>query len=280
MTDFFNQRFGRRSVLAGGAALIALPLLGTRMALAASVADVKKKGTVTIGIQGDNQPWGFVNSSGVQDGYDADVGALFGKELGVKVEFVPLAVANRIPALVTGKVDVLFATMSMTAERAKSIQYSKPYAANDIILAAAKTTKITSAADLAGMSIGVPRSSAQDTAVTKVAPTANILRFDDDAATIQALVSGQVQAVGGNQFYPLRLNAATKPDTYERKLTFFTTYNGAGSRLGEKDWNETLNAFIDKIKSNGDLEKIYQKWMGASVPKFPDSIEGIPYTVQ
>jgi len=34
------------------------------------------------------------------------------------------------------------------------------------------------------------------------------------------------------------------------------------------------------IKSNGDLEKIYQKWMGASVPKFPDSIEGIPYTVQ
>jgi len=280
MTDFFNQRFGRRSVLAGGAALIALPLLGTRTALAASVADVKKKGTVTIGIQGDNQPWGFVNSRGVQDCYDADVGALFGKELGVKVEFVPLAVANRIPALVTGKVDALFATMSLTAERAKSIQYSKPNAANDIILAAAKTTKITSAADLAGMSIGVPRSSAQDTAVTKVAPTANILRFDDDAATIQALVSGQVQAVGGNQFYPLRLNAATKPDTYERKLTFFTTYNGAGSRLGEKDWNETLNAFIDKIKSNGDLEKIYQKWMGASVPKFPDSIEGIPYTVQ
>lgn len=280
MTDFINRRFGRRSVLAGGAALIALPLLGTRMALAASVADVKKKGTVTIGIQGDNQPWGFVNSSGVQDGYDADVGALFGKELGVKVEFVPLAVANRIPALVTGKVDVLFATMSMTAERAKSIQYSKPYAANDIILAAAKTTKITSDADLAGMSIGVPRSSAQDTAVTKVAPTANILRFDDDAATIQALVSGQVQAVGGNQFYPLRLNAATKPGTYERKLTFFTTYNGAGSRLGEKDWNETLNAFIDKIKSNGELEKIYQKWMGASVPEFPASIEGIPYTVQ
>ena len=94
------------------------------------------------------------------------------------------------------------------------------------------------------------------------------------------LTSTKVQAVGGNQFYPLRLNAATKPDTYERKLTFFTTYNGAGSRLGEKDWNETLNAFIDKIKSNGDLEKIYQKWMGASVPKFPDSIEGIPYTVQ
>lgn len=280
MTDFINRRFGRRSVLAGGAALIALPLLGTRMALAASVADVKKKGTVTIGIQGDNQPWGFVNSSGVQDGYDADVGALFGKELGVKVEFVPLAVANRIPALVTGKVDVLFATMSMTAERAKSIQYSKPYAANDIILAAAKTTKITSDADLAGMSIGVPRSSAQDTAVTKVAPTANILRFDDDAATIQALVSGQVQAVGGNQFYPLRLNAATKPGTYERKLTFFTTYNGAGSRLGETDWNETFNAFIDKIKSNGELEKIYQKWMGASVPEFPASIEGIPYTVQ
>jgi His/Glu/Gln/Arg/opine family amino acid ABC transporter permease subunit len=131
-------------------------------AKAATVDEVKAKGTIIVGIQGDNPPWGFVNSTGVPDGYDADISALFAKELGVKVEYVPLAVANRIPALVTGKVDVLFATMAMTAERAKSIQYSKPYAANAIILVAAKSTKIASAADLASLEIGVPRSSAQD----------------------------------------------------------------------------------------------------------------------
>ena len=98
----------------------------------------QKKGTVTIGIQGGNSPWGFVNTSGTQDGFDADIGRLFATELGVKTEFVPLAVVNRIPALTTGRVDVLFATMAMTAERAKAVQYSKPYVAIIIYLVSAK----------------------------------------------------------------------------------------------------------------------------------------------
>ena len=80
-----------------------------------------------IGIQGDNPPWGFVNASGKQDGFDADISALFAKELGVPAEFMPLEVANRIPALTSGRVDILFATMAMLPERAKAVQFSKPY---------------------------------------------------------------------------------------------------------------------------------------------------------
>ena len=57
---------------------------------------MKKKGVVVIGIQGDNPPWGYVDSSGKQDGIDADMGRAFAEYLGVKAEFVPLAVANRI----------------------------------------------------------------------------------------------------------------------------------------------------------------------------------------
>jgi len=41
-----------------------------------------------IGIQGDNPPWGFVNTAGKQEGLDADIGELYGKFLGVPVEFV------------------------------------------------------------------------------------------------------------------------------------------------------------------------------------------------
>ena len=92
-------------------------------------------------------------------GFDADVANLFAKELGVNVEFQPLAVANRIPALTTGKVDILFATMAMTEERAKSIQYSKPYAANTISLYAAKSDTVTKPEDVEGWEIGVPKSS-------------------------------------------------------------------------------------------------------------------------
>jgi polar amino acid transport system substrate-binding protein len=269
----------RRRVVLAGAALLAAPAIMTRPTFAITPADIKKKGKIVVGIQGDNPPWGFVNSSGKQEGFDADISELFGKELGVPVEFVSLEVANRIPALTAGRVDVLFATMAMLPDRAKAIQFSKPYVANIITLIAPKATVVKTNADMGKLTIGVPRASAQDTQVTQNAPAGtNILRFDGDAATIQALVSGQVQAVGGNMFYKDRLNQS-RPDAYEDKLEFVRIYNGACTRLGEKEINAAINAFIDKIVANGELAKPYQKWMKLTPPQFPTSIEGVPFTV-
>ena len=270
----------RRVLLALAAAVVAMPFVAPGNAFAGTVEEAKSKGKVVIGIQGDNSPWGFVNSTGVQDGLDADIGKAFAAYLGVKAEFVPLAVANRIPALLTGKVDVLFATMGMTAERAKTIQYSKPYAGNVLSVYGPKDKKIAGYEDLTGVAVGVPKSSAMDTSITAGAGTkANILRFDDDAANIQALISGQVEVVGGNQFYGDRLNTAAS-GKYEPKFDLTTLYNGAGTRLGEKDWNETINSFLDKIKSDGQLAKIYDKWMKREVPAFPASLTDIPFTVK
>jgi len=268
----------RRLLLGGTTAALATGMLSS-LAAAQSVAEVKKRGKVIIGIQGDNPPWGFVNTSGTQDGFDADIGRLFGAFLGLPVEFMPLAVVNRIPALTTGRCDLLFATMAMLPERAKVVQFSKPYVANIIGLVAAKSAVIKTNADMKAFTIGVPRSSVQDTQVTNNAPSGTtIRRFDDDAATIQALLSGQVDAVGSNMFYVDRLNAS-KPGIFETKLEFSRLYNGACTRLGDKDMNVTLNSFIDQIIKNGDLAKPYQKWMNQAPPTFPASIEGIPFTV-
>jgi len=272
---------GRRLLGTLATAVAVGSIIFAGFASAITPAEIKAKGKLVVGIQAANPPWGFVDSTtGNADGIDADIAKLFGKELGVPVQFVGLEVANRIPALTAGRVDVLFATMAMLPDRAKAVQYSKPYVANSIYLVAAKSTPIKTDADMAKYAIGVPRSSTQDTDVTKHAPSGtNILRFDNDAATIQALLSGQVQAVGGNAFYAKRLNDA-KPDTFENKLEFTKLYNGACSRLGEKELNEALNAFIDKIKANGELAKIQQKWMGSSMTNFPDKVEGVPFVVQ
>lgn len=261
-------------------ALFAAPaLLLPVVAHADTLGDIKARKKIIIGIQGDNAPWGFVNPSGKQDGFDADIGAAFAAFLGVDVEFSALAVANRIPALVSGRVDVLFATMAMLPDRAKAVQYSKPYVANQMSVIAPKSATLTAAADLAKFKIGVPRSSVQDNDVTKLAPAGTtVLRFNDDAATIQALLSGQVDAVGANQFYIDRLNEA-KPGVYENKIQMSALYNGVCTRLGDKAINEALNSFIEKIKADGTLAKAYQKWMHLPVPSFPASVDGVPFTV-
>ena len=266
----------RRGLMLGAAALAA-PAVLAGPAFAVTPAEIKAKGKLLIGIQGDNPPWGFVDTSGKQDGFDADIGKLFAQELGAAAEFVPLAVANRIPALTAGRVDILFATMAMLPERAKAVQYSKPYVANYIVLVSAKSDAIKTNTDMKKLTIGVPRSSVQDTQITKNAPEGtNILRFDDDAATIQALISGQVSAVGGNMFYLQKIEQA-KPGVYENSLEFSRLFNGACTRLGEKEINAAANAFIDKIVGNGELAKAYAKWMKVPVPTFPTSVEGVPF---
>ncbi|MBV9115538.1 MAG: transporter substrate-binding domain-containing protein [Hyphomicrobiales bacterium] len=269
----------RRSLLVGGVTAIAAPMILSRPAFAITPDEIKKRGKIIIGIQGDNPPWGFVNSSGVQEGLDAELGALYAKELDVNLEFVPLEVANRIPALTSGRVDCLFATMAMFPDRAKAVQFSKPYVANIIVLIAPKTTEIKTNADMGKLkAIAVPRASAQDTQVTKNAPPGtNILRLDGDAAAIQAMLSGQCDAVGGNMFYKDKLNEA-KPGTFEDKLEFQRIYNGVCTRLHEKEINASINGFIDKIKANGELAKAHEKWLKLPLPtSFPDSIEGVPY---
>jgi polar amino acid transport system substrate-binding protein len=278
MNDSQFLKPNRRSVLFAGAALLAGPAVMTSPALAITPAEIKSKGKVVIGIQGDNPPWGFVNTSGKQEGLDADIGELFGKYLGVSVEFVPLEVANRIPALTAGRADVLFATMAMFPDRAKAVQFSKPYVANIIVLVAPKSVEVKTNTDMGKLTIAVPRASAQDTQVTKNAPAGtNILRLDGDAAAIQAVISGQAQAVGGNMFYIDRLNAA-KPGVFENKLEFTRIYNGACTRLGEKEINASVNAFIDQIKGNGELAKIHEKWMKLPLPSsFPETMEGVSF---
>ncbi|NKC04629.1 transporter substrate-binding domain-containing protein [Brucella haematophila] len=267
----------RRHMMLGAAALVAAVGLA-KPAAAITPEEIKTRGKLIVGIQGDNPPWGFVTSAGQQDGLDADIANLFGKELGVPVEFVPLEVNNRIPALTTGRVDVLFATMAMLPERAKAVQFSKPYVANAIVLIGPKSMSIKTNDDMANLTIGVAKGAAQDTQVTKNAPSsATIRRYDGDAPSVQALASGQVQALGGNIFYMDRVEKA-RPGEFENKLEFQKLYNGACTRLGEKELNAAINTFIDKIKDNGELKKIYDKWMKVPVPEFPEKLEGVSFT--
>jgi len=275
----FSSMLSRRMALLGAAALVTVAGLAGPAA-AVTPEEIKAKGKLVVGIQGDNPPWGFVTSAGKQDGLDADIATLYAKELGVQVEFVPLEVNNRIPALTTGRVDVLFATMAMLPDRAKAVQFSKPYVANAIVLIGPKSMSIKTNDDMANLTIGVAKGAAQDTQVTKNAPSsATIRRYDGDAPSVQALVSGQVQTLGGNIFYMDRVEKA-KPGEYENKLEFQKLYNGACTRLGEKEINASLNAFIDKIKANGELKTIYDKWMKVPVPTFPESLEGISFTAK
>ena len=272
------QSLSRRLFAAFGVAA-ALSLVAAP-AFSQAPAALKKKGEINVGLLVDFPPYGTTNAQNQPDGYDADVARLLGKDWGVKVNLVPVTGPNRIPYLLTGKVDLLIASLAVTPERAKQVQFSKPYSAASIVLLAPKKDAIKGPADIKSLRIGVARASTQDIALTQVAPKGTeIRRFDDDASATQALISGQVDAIGCATTVAAVINKR-EPGKYEPKFDLTTLYNGAGTRPGEKDWNESINSFIDKIKADGTLAKIYAKWMKRDVPAFPASLPDIPFAVK
>lgn len=278
MKIYSNFTTGRRTVLAAIAGVLALGMVASEVA-AQTLDAIRERGKIIVGIQGDNPPFGFLDTSGMNDGYDADLARLFAESLGVDIEFTIVTNQNRIAALETGRVDALFATLGMSAERAKSLQYAQPYAEDTMPVIAKIGMEIAGPEGLAGVAIGVPKGSSQETTVAASAPAANMLSFDDDSANIQALLSGQVDAIAANQFAIGRIEAQAA-GMYEEKFILSKNYKGVGTRLGDAEINAAVNAFFDEITAGGKLEELYQKWFSLPLPAFPDSIDGVTFTVQ
>ena len=252
--------------------LLATVLAATTLvsvAHADQLADIKKKGEITIGMLVDFPPYGTTNAQNHPDGYDADVARLLAKDWGVKANIVPVTGPNRIPFLLTNKVDLLVASLAVTPERAKQVQFSQPYAAATIVLYGKKALPIKSAADLKGVRVGVARASTQDVAVTKAAPEGTeIRRFDDDASAMQALMSGQVDAIGASTTVAAQIAKRVPADTFENKFTLVQQNMGIAMRPGQDDLLKNVNEFIAKNTANGELGKLYNKWLQTDLPKF------------
>jgi polar amino acid transport system substrate-binding protein len=262
MQNFTRRAFAALGLVAG-ASLLAMP------AWAQSLEELKKKGEVNVGLLVDFPPYGTTNAQNQPDGYDADVARLLGKEWGVKVNLVPVTGPNRIPFLLTNKVDMLIASLAITPERAKQVQFSKPYSAATIVLYGATKTPIKAAGDLKGLRVGVARASTQDVAVTKAAPEGtDIRRFDDDASAMQALLSGQVDAIGCSTTVAAQI-AKRAGDKYENKLVLRQQFMAVAMRQNQPELLKAMNDFVAKNTANGELNKLYKKWLQTDLPALP-----------
>jgi polar amino acid transport system substrate-binding protein len=248
--------------------LLALAL--SRPVVAQTVDDILSKGEINIGLLIDVPPYGTVNADQQPDGYDADVAKLMGKYLGVKVNLIPVTGPNRLPYLITGKVDLLIATFGITPERAKQVLFSIPYSAIENSVFAKKDSGIKSIADLKGKKVGVPRGAVQDVLLTNaLGTTAKIQRFDDDASTYQALASGQVDAIAETGFTGRALYDKTPELNIGEAFILLRQPNGITMRKDQFNLLRWVNTFVYYTKNNGQLAEIWTKWFKTDFPTLP-----------
>lgn len=244
--------------------------LGTSGVRAQTVDEITGRGTINIGTLIDLPPYGFLNDKQEPDGYDVEVARLLAKYLGVKVNLVQVTASNRIPFLLTNKVDLIVATFGITPERAKQVMFSIPYSAIENTVYGPKGKAVAKIEDLKGLRVGVPRGTVQDVILTgQLGSSARMMRFDDTPSTFQALMTGQVDAMAETG---LTFDAVMKQNpnaNIEKKFVLLRQPNGVTMRANQWNLHQWVNTFVYYIKNNGELEALHQKWFGAPLPALP-----------
>lgn len=264
-------KFKLRGVAVACAISVGVPLVAMAGAKAATVQEIVQRGSVKIGVLVGSPPVGMVDASGNLSGYDIDVANALGQLLGVKTELVPLTAPNRIPALLAGKVDFDVATLNPLPARALTVAFSIPYEGFKATMVTRKDASIASYADLHGKRIGLTRGSDNDARLQKLTDKYGftLVRYDDDATTVQAIQSGQIDAgaMPDAVIYPIMRD---RPDA-NLKVAFdiALSYNSLAVRPDDMNLLQWLNTAINYLKVNGDLNAISQKWIGVDLPTLP-----------
>jgi len=241
----------------GCAALIAITLQAHAQHALEAIQSAK---VVKVGVPVDVPPFGFVGTDQQPAGLDVDVARLIAAKLGAKVQLVPLASAQRIPALVDKKVDLVVSTLGKNPEREKQIDFSESYSSFYLGVFGTKATAVAKAADLAGKTVAVTKGSIEDQELTKAAGSADIKRFDDNAATLAAYSGGKVQFVAaGMSIVAAAISKDPKLEA-EAKFVLKESLNYVGVPKGEDKLREKVNSALDEARASGELRKLSQTW--------------------
>ncbi|MFL9877628.1 transporter substrate-binding domain-containing protein [Herbaspirillum rhizosphaerae] len=249
------------------AAVLMIIALTTSNANADALADIAKSGTIRIAVPQDFQPYGSVNSEMQLQGLDIDVSKLIAKGMGVKVELVPVASANRIPYLQTHKVELVISTLGRNAERDKVLDFSQPYAPFNNSVFGAAEIKVSGPADLASQVVGVARGTFEDIQLTaSVPPSATIKRYEDNNTLISAYVSGQVKLIGTGDFVAITLGEKDPSHKPVFKYVIQESRCVVGLNKGEPALQAKVNDILTKAKKSGELNALVKKWLNVPLP--------------
>ena len=114
-----------RVVLA--AAVSAVVMAGPALAQSDTLASVKQKGKIVVGVKADYKPFGYTDPSGKIVGLEIDLAQDVAKRLGVQMELVPVVAANRMEFLKQGRIDLMIATMAYRPDRAEVVAIPEPF---------------------------------------------------------------------------------------------------------------------------------------------------------
>lgn len=166
-----------------------------------SVEEIKKRGTIKIGVFSDKAPFGYLDANGKNQGFDVYIAKRFAKDLlgdESKVEFVLVDAASRVAYLESNKVDIIMANFTFTDERKQKVDFANPYMNVSLGVVSPDNAKITSADGLKGKKIIVAKGTTAEAYFTKNLPDIQLVKYDQYSEIFEALKDKRGDAIAND----------------------------------------------------------------------------------
>lgn len=229
-----------------------------------TIEQVLKRGVLRVGFS-TFVPWAMKDKTGKIIGLEIDVARRLAKDMGVKLELVPTKWSGIIPALLTGKFDVIIGGMGIRPDRNLKVNFTIPYYYTGMSLVASrqKAKGFNSLDDFnkPGVVLAARLGTTAASAAKKYMPKAKLKLFDDESQAMQELLNGRVHAVIASAPMP-----AFQAIKFSKRLflpikgTFTKEPIGFAVRKGDVDTINFLNNWITLIRSENWMQERHDYW--------------------
>src|SRR5262249_55242386 len=244
-------------------AVVGSPASGTGRTL----EEIFKAGEIRVGVNPTLPPLALLNDKNELDGFDVEVATLLAKKLGVKLVLERVGSPDRIPFVVSDKIDFVMGTMTRTAERAKVIDFTRPVHTEQfgVLLTGRKPFKTMADLNKESVTLIQVRGTTPVAYIEKNLPKAKVVLLDNYPDVIKALADGRgdglidvVDFVGKymNQYKNVKwqvLATGSPTDVY---------YCALGVQKGNYSLRDWLNVAIFELHRDGLIDEAWAKWFG------------------
>ncbi len=230
------------------------------------VDEIVERGTIRVGMS-TFVPWAMQSNEGELIGFEIDVARRLAEDMGVEIEFVPTQWSGIIPALLTGRFDVIIGGMSIQPERNLRVNFTIPYDYSGVAIAANRTNvpgrttleQFNSPDTVIAARLGTTAASAAQ----RFLPEAEIRLFEQETQAVQEVLNGTADAIVASAPLPAYLSVDNADTLYlpvEGTFTFEPI--GFAVRKGDVDTLNYFNSWIRIVESEGWLAERKQYWFG------------------
>ncbi|WP_433436614.1 transporter substrate-binding domain-containing protein [Nonomuraea sp. CA-141351] len=223
---------------------------------------VKAAGVIRVAQTQANPPWNFLEN-GKPAGYDVDVANELAKRLGIaKVEFVPSNFQSFIAGVQAGRFDAVISGQTITDERKKQVDFSRPYEVNGISIFVAAGSNIGGLTDLKGKKVAVTAGTTQAAFAKKSIPGADIKTYDNATLGLTEVSRSRADAALVSRFQGAFLAQKNGLTVKPAGPLLESEVNGISFAKGSTTFKQAVDKALGDMISDGTLSAISKKWLG------------------